>query len=91
MNSYSPRYAKPHKDGNSTSFRWATPIILFALGAAIGSWIWMLTQKDEPLEEVFAIESETPISEPTPIPTVEPTPIPPPTIPTPEPDPYPGW
>jgi len=91
LNSYSPRYAKPQKDGSSTSFRWATPIILFALGAAIGSWIWMLTQKDEPLEEVFIVQIETPISEPTPIPTVEPTPVPPPTMPTPEPDPYPGW
>ena len=44
------------------------PIILLALGAAVGAWIWLLTQSTESIEEVF----QTPEVIPTPIPTVIP-------------------
>ena len=41
------------------------PIFLLALGAAVGAWIWLLTQSTESIEEVF----QTPEAIPTPIPT----------------------
>lgn len=90
MDPYSPRYAKPSKEGLNRSLRWAIPIALFALGAALGAWIWILTQTDEPLEEVFVTPTSIPIPTPTPAPTPQPTPVPTLT-PIPEPDPYPGW
>ena len=68
------------------------PIILLALGAAVGAWIWLLTQSTESIEEVF----QTPEVIPTPIPTVIPEvkaplePEPAPTVMI-TPDPYPGW
>ena len=39
------------------------PIFLLALGAAVGAWIWLLTQSTESIEEVF----QTPEAIPTPI------------------------
>jgi hypothetical protein len=90
LNSYSPRYAKPRKEDGNHSIRWAIPVALFALGAALGAWIWISVQTDELLEEVFITPTVIPVPTPTPEPIVEPTPVPTPT-PTPEPDTYPGW
>ena len=68
------------------------PIFLLALGAAVGAWIWLLTQSTESIEEVF----QTPEAIPTPITTDTPEveaplePEPEPTVMI-SPDPYPGW
>ena len=67
------------------------PIFLLALGAAVGAWIWLLTQSTKSIEEVF----QTPEAIPTPIltdiPEVEAPlePEPEPTVMI-SPDPYPG-
>ena len=90
MEPYIPRYAKPAQSNSTKVLRWLLPIILFALGAALGAWGWVGTQTTESIEEVFQIPEPTP----TPIipPVLEPTPEPLPTPTTvPEPDPYPGW
>jgi len=87
---YIPRYAKPAQSNSTKVLRWLLPITLFALGAALGAWVWVGTQTTESIEEVFQIPEPTP----TPIipPVLEPTPEPLPTPTTvPEPDPYPGW
>ena len=90
MEPYIPRYAKPAQSNSTKVLRWLLPIILFALGAALGAWVWVGTQTTESIEEVFQIPEPTPtpiippVSEPTPEPLPTPTTVP-------EPDPYPGW
>lgn len=88
MDPYTPRYAKPPTTSANRFLRLAISVALFALGAALGAWLWVLAQDDEPQEQVIAIP--TPTSVPTPSPEPAPTPVPTP-VPTPAPDPYPGW
>ena len=68
------------------------PIFLLALGAAVGAWIWLLTQSTESIEEVFQTPEAIPTPIPTDIPEVEAPlePEPEPTVMI-SPDPYPGW
>jgi hypothetical protein len=89
---YTPRYAKPIQSVSNRMLRWLFPVVLFALGASIGAWIWALTQSTESIEEVFQIPESISTPEPTVLPEVETTieQVPSPTVVM-TPDPYPGW